>query len=208
MATDEQETLVPRPQDRKRAAGVDSLVRRGDSVSNGLAACIWPPGPLTPTWPKISFPKAYHPPVQARRGQLEPGAPCRRIHLAAYHRANACARHAIGANQHGLGRPFGAQPMPVPPSHLDFLAPIPRPPLESYCADIWAGQTRGNSTENPRCDCRGYPMRLCEWPLCPQCLSRYDLVASVLVKRLCDNNSGSHPSHQRFTSVVPGGYHA
>lgn len=91
------------------------------------------------------FPKAYHPPVQGR-GQLEPGAPCRRIHLATYHRADACARHAIGANQHGLGRPFGAQPMPVPPSHLDFLAPIPRPPLESYCADIWAGQTRGNST--------------------------------------------------------------
>lgn len=72
-------------------------------------------------------PKAYHPAVQARVAQLDRAHPVRRIHLAAYHRAKACARHAIGANQDWLGRGFRGQPMPILLSHLDFPAPSPLP---------------------------------------------------------------------------------
>lgn len=141
-------------------------------------------------------PKAYHPAVQARVSQLDRAHPVRRIHLAAYHRAKACARHAIGANHHWLGRPFRGQPMPIPLSYLDFVAPSRSPSTRILLRGHLNGEMRGNSTV-PRCDCTGYPVRRCEWPL-----PEIRFGGRLLVKRVCDSIPDAHLSHQRFTSVV------
>lgn len=74
---------------QKQAGREDSLVRRGDSVSNGLAGLhLAPRGPLISTWSKF-LPQSLPSCRPGTSRPARPGGPCRRIHLAAYHRAKA-----------------------------------------------------------------------------------------------------------------------
>lgn len=108
-------------------------------MSNGLAACFWPPESWTPDTDMVQnfSPKAYyHPAVQARVAQLDQANPAagstsQRIIEQRRTRGTPLARIKTAS----VGR-SGPQPMPVLPSYFDFLAPSPRPPLESYYADI------------------------------------------------------------------------
>lgn len=121
LGTDEQETLSSSAARQKRAREQDSLVRRGDSASNGLAGVhLAPRGPLIPTWSKISLSKLTVLPSRhespSSTGRTLPQDPPRSVTSS----KGVCKTH----HWRELRRPRSAvwgQPMPVLPSYLDFL---------------------------------------------------------------------------------------